>query len=104
DLVALITVFTSASEVTVDPTASTTVGPADVAFGVAFVGNGDVGSDIVLVKDQAVREDNGLYWVNTGGVMHRCNEPLPQGRLVVVSDGKLNAFSRFGLANLAPIV
>lgn len=103
DLVAVITAYASEGEVTISPTASTTVSPADVTFGVAIEGNGAFGSDIVLVKDQAAREENGLYCANTSGAMIRCSEPIVPGRAMAVSEGVKNQHRRFSVATKGPI-
>lgn len=71
--------------------------------GVALVGEGDAGSDIVLVKDQTTASQNGLYWANTGGPMARCTEPLTPTRRVLVSEGDRNAHSRYELVTQGPI-
>lgn len=105
DLVAIITAYTNESVVTISP--GCTYGPgvaaANVTFGVAIVGDGTAGSDIVLVKDQTAREKNGLYWAKTTGAMVPCSEPVVPGRAMVVSEGAKNQHRRFRVANQGPI-
>src|SRR5262249_36819424 len=108
DLVAIITAYTSESVVTVSP--GCTYGPgvtaANVEFGVAIVGDGTAGSDIILLQDQTDPTENGLYWANTGGALtaKRCSEPLVPGRAVIVSEGDRNAHTRYELVTQGAIV
>jgi hypothetical protein len=70
---------------------------------VSLVGNGLVGSDIVLVKHQTTPSQNGLYWANTTGTMARTSEPLVPSREILVSEGAANAHTRFVLVTQAAI-
>ncbi len=79
-------------------------GTTTAQYGLALVGNGGFGSDMVLVKDQTAALENGLYWASSSGAMSRCSEPLSVGRTVIVSDGNLNAHTRWELANEGAIV
>ncbi len=120
DLVTTIKTYTNSSEVELMTACGASVAAAVVLFGsttaryaVALHGNGQAGSDIVLVKNQATvvpidfptaaPEQNGLYWANTGNPMMRCSEPLTPGRAVVVSEGTANAHKRFELVTQGPI-
>ena len=59
--------------------------------GVSLTGDGNPGSDLILLKDQTTAADNGIYWANTSGAMARADEPLVPNRAVLVSEGDLNA-------------
>lgn len=100
DLFTTIEEYTSSSVVALAAGCGTTVAGTPVHFGttaarygVALVGDGAAGSDIVLVKDQNDPTENGLYWANTGGPLTnaRCTEPLVPSRAVAVSEGNRNA-------------
>lgn len=92
-------------------TCETTVAPAVVRIGAATTkysaplnGDGTAGSDIVLVKDQTTRSENGIYWANTSGVMAHTGEPPIPGRVVLVSEGYRNAHTRHELVNQGAVV
>jgi len=66
--------------------------------------NGGTGSDVVLVKDQTIPSQNGLYWANTvGSAMQRTTEPLPPTLQIHVSEGTINAHTRHELVTQGAI-
>jgi hypothetical protein len=79
-------------------------GTATTRFSEALHGNGQAGSDMVLVGRQAAASENGLYWANTGGAMVRCTEPLVPSRVVHVAEGSQNARTRYELTTQGPLV
>ncbi len=111
DLVTKIAGYTSSTVVALANGCTTSVAAAVVQFGtttaqfsVQLRGDGEAGSDIVLVKNQTTRSQNGFYWAKTTGTMERCTEPLVPNRVALVSEGARNAHTRYELTNQGPIV
>jgi hypothetical protein len=71
--------------------------------GVTLQGDGNPGSDLVLVAGQLTPSQNGIYWANPSGTMQLSSEPHVPQRLVSVSEGAQNAHTPWVLVTPLPI-
>jgi hypothetical protein len=71
--------------------------------GVTLQGDGNPGSDLVLVAGQLTPSQNGIYWANPSGTMQLSSEPHVPHRLVSVSEGAQNAHTLWVLVTRLPI-
>ena len=99
-----IAAYISPSQVTLNAPCATAVVNTAVFYYVPIAGDGGPGSDRVLVKDQTIPSENGLYWANATGPMARTGEAMGSTITVGVSSGRINAHSSWEVINPNPII